>query len=96
VPVFSLAAARTVLGEQVEACRNRAFIGRLVLVPLLALLRQSSERSRKVEQEVKMKDKHVVNRSNRKAKSTIRTFDSYMKEAIWAGGAELLATPLAS
>lgn len=72
------------------------FIGSLVLVPLLALLRQSSERSRKGEQEVKMKGKHVLNRSNRKAKSSIRTFGSYVKETVWAGGAGLLATPLAS
>lgn len=67
-----------------------------MLVPLLALLRQSSERSRMGGQEVRMKGKHALNRSNRKAKSAIRTFGSYMKETVWAGGAGLLATPLAS
>lgn len=72
------------------------FIGSLVLVPLLALLRQSSERSRKGGKEVKMSGKHVLNLGNRKAKSAIRTFGSYVKETVWAGGAGLLATPLAS
>jgi hypothetical protein len=43
-----------------------------------------------------MKGKHVLNRSNRKAKSTIRSFGGYLKETVWAGGAGLLATPLAS
>jgi hypothetical protein len=43
-----------------------------------------------------MKGKHALNRSNRKAKSTVRTFGSYVKETVWAGGAGLLATPLAS
>ncbi len=73
------------------------FIGSLVLVLLLALLRQSSERPRKrTGKENKMRGKHTLTHGNRNAKSTIRSFGSYLKETVWAGGAGLLATPLAS